>query len=379
MTLLTYFNDRAGLRFWGPALPLLALLLAGCDPVDDNDSQNFDRGAYLAHTADNLIVPAYTDFLQRSENLSVTLSGLTVGTVDSNDIDAAREALHEAYMSWQRVQLFDFGPAINRALLVTTNTFPTDTIEIAEASLAPSWTGGLSSNLNSSGLPALEWLLFSDDAATTATEWNDEANGRLNHAKRLASFLTEEANAVLTVWTSEYRDTFVSSTGTEAGSSTGELLNAFNRVYEGIIRKGKLGLPNGIMTFSQTPQPDLVEAPFAAEWSVDFLAESLKACTHVYYGDDNNGTTDAIGLDDYLKSLGDVTYGEGLHDDIAAQLTSTATAIASLEDPLASFVVEQQAASFEVYAELQALVVLWKVDMMSSLGVLITYQDNDGD
>ena len=379
MTLQTYFNDRAGLRFWGPALPLLALLFAGCDPVDDNDSQNFDRGAYLAHTADNLIVPAYTDFLQRSENLSVTLSGLTVGTVDSNDIDAAREALHEAYTSWQRVQLFDFGPAINRALLVTTNTFPTDTIEIAEASLAPSWTGGLSSNLNSSGLPALEWLLFSDDAATTATEWNDEANGRLNHAKRLASFLTEEANAVLTVWTSEYRDTFVSSTGTEAGSSTGELLNAFNRVYEGIIRKGKLGLPNGIMTFSQTPQPNLVEAPFAAEWSVDFLAESLKACTHVYYGDDNNGTTDAIGLDDYLKSLGDVTYGEGLHDDIAAQLTSTATAIASLEDPLASFVVEQQAASFEVYAELQALVVLWKVDMMSSLGVLITYQDNDGD
>jgi len=379
MTLLTYFNDRAGLRFWGPALPLLALLFAGCDPGDDNDSQNFDRGAYLAHTADNLIVPAYTDFLERSENLSVTLSGLTVGTVDSNDIDAAREALHEAYMSWQRVQLFDFGPAINRALLVTTNTFPTDTIEIAEASLAPSWTGGLSSNLNSSGLPALEWLLFSDDAATTATEWNDEANGRLNHAKRLASFLTEEANAVLTVWTSEYRDAFVSSTGTEAGSSTGELLNAFNRVYEGIIRKGKLGLPNGIMTFSQTPQPDLVEAPFAAEWSVDFLAESLKACTHVYYGDDNNGTTDAIGLDDYLKSLGDVTYGEGLHDDITAQLTSTATAIASLEDPLASFVVEQQAASFEVYAELQALVVLWKVDMMSSLGVLITYQDNDGD
>ena len=36
-------------------------------------------------------------------------------------------------------------------------------------------------------------------------------------------------------------------------------------------------------------------------------------------------------------------------------------------------------ASVEAYAELQALVVLWKVDMMSSLGLLITYQDNDGD
>jgi hypothetical protein len=50
-----------------------------------------------------------------------------------------------------------------------------------------------------------------------------------------------------------------------------------------------------------------------------------------------------------------------------------------LEDPLAEFVVNQQATSFDVYSELQALVVLWKVDMMSSLGVLITYFDNDGD
>lgn len=379
MTLLTQINDKAGLRFWGPVLPFLALLLAGCDPVDDDDAQNFDRGAYLAHTADNIIVPAYTEFLQRSETLSGTLNDLTAGTINSGDIDAAREALREAYMAWQRVQLFDFGPAINRALLVTSNTFPTDTGEIAEASLAPSWTGGLPGNLDSSGLPALEWLLFNGDAATTATEWNDQANGRLNHAQRLATFLTEEASAVLASWTSGYRDTFVSSTGTEAGSSIGELLNAFNRVYEANIRKGKLGLPNGIITFSQTPQPDLVEAPFAAEWSVDFLAEGLKSCAHVYFGDDNNGTSNAIGLDDYLKSLGDVSYGEGLHDDIAAQLISAATAIASLEDPLSSFVVEQQEASFEVYAELQALVVLWKVDMMSSLGVLITYQDNDGD
>ena len=61
-------------------------------------------------------------------------------------------------MAWQRVQLFDFGPAINRALLVTNNTFPTDTVEIAEASLASTWIGGLPGNLDSSGLPALEWL-----------------------------------------------------------------------------------------------------------------------------------------------------------------------------------------------------------------------------
>ncbi len=50
-----------------------------------------------------------------------------------------------------------------------------------------------------------------------------------------------------------------------------------------------------------------------------------------------------------------------------------------MHDPLGQYVVENQEATYEVFAELQALVVLWKVDMMSSLGVLITYQDNDND
>ena len=379
MTLLTQFNDRAGLRFWGPVLPFLVLLFTGCDPSDDNNADNFDRGAYLTETADNIIVPAYAEFAEESQSLKQALDALVLGQVSAEDIIASRETLRETYMAWQRVQLFDFGPAINRALLVTTNTYPTDPAEIAEAALLPSWTGGLPGILDSSGLPALEWLMFSEDATATAVTWNEETSGRLSHARRLATFMADEAEAVHSSWTSGYRDSFVASTGTEAGSSIGEMLNAFNRVYEANIRKGKLGLPNGSMTFSQTPQPELVEAPFAAMWSVDFLAESLKSCAHVYFGDDNNGSTNALGLDDYLKSLGDVSYGEGLHDDIAAQLSSAETAIASLEDPLATFVVEQQAASYDVYGELQALVVLWKVDMMSSLGVLITYQDNDGD
>jgi hypothetical protein len=50
-----------------------------------------------------------------------------------------------------------------------------------------------------------------------------------------------------------------------------------------------------------------------------------------------------------------------------------------MNDPLADYVVDSQDATFEVFEELQALVLLWKVDMMSSLGVLITYQDNDND
>ena len=86
-----------------------------------------------------------------------------------------------------------------------------------------------------------------------------------------------------------------------------------------------------------------------------------------------------LGLDDYLISLGDTEFGQQLDADIQAQLMATEAALNRLENPLSEFVVDQQQEAFEVYAELQALVVLWKVDMMSALGILVTYQDNDGD
>ena len=373
---------KADLPSGGSAFVLfgcLAIMLVGCEPDGGSDGTGFDRAAYLTQTADELIVPSYEEFAEDASNLYETFASLETGEVLPEDVAVLRDQLRTAYTSWQLAQLFDFGPATTRALLVTTNTFPTDTLEIAADCLKETWTGGLPATLNSSGLPALDWLLFNGDALQVAAAFNDGQQGVLGHAMRLSEFMRAESQAVLDGWNNGYRDEFVASTGTEAGSSMGELLNAFNRVYEGNIRKQKLGLPNGIMTFSQTPQPSLVEAPYAATWSVDLIVEGLRACAQVYFGDDANGSTQNLGLDDYLKSLGNVEFGEGLHEDISAQLASAQTALLSLEDPLAEYVVNQQAASFEVYAELQALVVLWKVDMMSSLGVLITYQDNDGD
>ena len=60
-------------------------------------------------------------------------------------------------------------------------------------------------------------------------------------------------------------------------------------------------------------------------------------------------------------------------------MSTAKAAVLSMQDPLGQYVVENQSATYDVFAELQSLVVLWKVDMMSSLGVLITYQDNDND
>lgn len=341
-----------------------AVSIISCKPTVNN-GDDFDRAGLLANWADNVIVPSYESYLSKLEVLKLSVEEFGLAYTEENH-EEMRSALYDAYNEWQKVQAFEFGPASNRALLETSNTYPTDTIAVMASVGDELWSPGTPATLDNIGLPALDYLIN----GRSLEEFTPEI---VDHIDRLVDYLDSEASAVLDAWANGYRDEFVASTGTEMGSSVGEVLNAFNQVYESSVRKQKLGLPAGVSTFSQTPLPELVEAPYAEMWSVDFLRTSLEAFESIYLG------ADRTGLDDYLISLGETEYGAGLDADIKVQLEASYLALDQLEDPLATYVVDQQAEAFEVYAELQALVVLWKVDMMSSLGVLITYQDNDGD
>ena len=357
---------------------LVMFIITGCgESVPEPSSPDFDRAALLTQWADQSVIPAYEAWSESANQLaSVTLE--LVETPSAERVEEVRSAYREAYLSWQRVAMFDFGPASDRALLATTNTFPVDTLGVLEDMSAEEWLPGTPSSLSRMGLPALDFLLFSKDTESLVMELSggDALYGQ--HMLRLTGHMATEGADILGEWNGGYRDAFVASTGTEMGSSLGAVLNAFNRTYEGGLRKQKLGLPAGISTFSQTPLPGHVEAPFAGDMSVDLIQEAFSAYRNLYngvsaYGDGN------LGLDDYLRSLGDTEFGQQLDADIQTQLNATEAALNQLESPLSEYVVNQQQEAFEVYAELQALVVLWKVDMMSALGVLVTYQDNEGD
>ncbi|MAI22502.1 MAG: hypothetical protein CL828_00435 [Crocinitomicaceae bacterium] len=342
-----------GLQFF---LLFMVLVLAGCNPDEqDEPGDSFDREAFLINAADNLIIPAYSEAVVSAENLCIALWDGT--------LEQSRAALKECAMKWQAVALFDFGPAVGRNLLGTTNSHPCDSLDVDEDVMNGNVVPGLPSTLDRTGLPALDYLLHKG-------EWNAD---RLQHATFLANHLHDELQAVHDSWVTEYRDDFVSRTDTDIGSGLGMMLNAFNRTYEGNVRKGKLGLPAGVFSFSGNPAPQLAEAYHAGDWSVDLLQEAMLATERIYLGGEG------IGLDDYLQSLGDVSYGTELDAEIKAQIAAAQAAVLTLDDPLSEYVVSNQPAALDVYSELQALVILLKVDMMSALGVLVTYQDTDGD
>lgn len=353
--------------------------ITSCGTNSDNSSStNFDRSELLNNYADNIVMPAYEEYVSSTNNLLISVNDYALSPEDNNKLVTCIDQLKIVSLKWQLASLFDFGPASDHALLEFSNSYPTSTDDIELSIGDENWIAGQASNIDNVGLPALDYLLNEDGALDKFTV----NPARIHHLVRLVEFLNAQGELVFDTWQSSYKSNFVSSTGTEMGSSIGAVLNSLNRVFEANIRKQKLGLPSGVSTFSGNPLPNHVEAKYANYWSIDLLYEAMLSIEKMYLGNatsSNQLDKDGVGFDDYLISLGDEDFGRGLHNDIVAQIQSSKEAVMLLNDPLSEFVLTNQETCVSVYTELQALVVLFKVDMMSSLGVLITYQDNDGD
>ena len=149
-------------------------------------------------------------------------------------------------------------------------------------------------------------------------------------------------------------------------------MNEFNRDFE-LAKNAKIGVPFGKQSLG-IQLPEYIEARYSGI-SLDLLEESISALQKVYNGVGFTTGADGPGFDDYLihleKSNLDSTIDIGFNGIINRTNSFTNT----LEQEMVVSVPELDL----LYSLLQGHVVHIKTDMTSSFGVLITYQDNDGD
>jgi len=168
---------------------------------------------------------------------------------------------------------------------------------------------------------------------------------------------------------STYNSTFIAGTGTESTSSFSLLVNEFNRDYE-LAKNGKLGIPIGAGTLG-IQLPEYIEARNSGI-SLELLQESMRALRIVYMG---NNSGSGLGFYDYLVDLEKSSLASTIDANFNQIINTVETFNGSLESEMGSNV----SGLNELYNLVQSQVVNIKTDMTSSFGVLITYQDNDGD
>ncbi|MDX5347255.1 MAG: imelysin family protein [Hymenobacteraceae bacterium] len=355
------------------------VLNTACDNDDDTGKkQEYDRQAMLVNQGQNVIVPAFEQLKNETGQLNTAVAQFTANPTTAT-LQAARQELKEAYLAWQEVAMFQFGPADQVLLRQELNTFPTNTDSINNR-ISNGATSLASANPAAKGFPAAEYLLFSNaDDNQVIASFTTAANAA-NRSQYLSAVTTQISQAAAQVYSQwnpgngNYIKTFTEATGTSVGSATSDLVNQLNNDLD-IVKRYKVGIPSGVI--GGQLRPTSLEGYYSG-YSLQLLRRNIEAQRNVFMGIDRQGNN-GQGLDDYLNFLEAKYQNQLLSEAIIAKYNQILQKINSLPEPLSQSVASHNQQVAELYQLMQELIVLTKTDMPSAMGISITYQDNDGD
>lgn len=362
-------------------LATAVIVLQSCSDSSTGDSgSDFDRPAMLSNYGNNTILPAYQVHQQAAENLDMAADDFLTDPSEAT-LTTLQNQLKATRLAWQDANIFQFGPAESLALRAALNTFPTDTDQINANIESGDYNLETAENQAATGFPAVGFLLHGtgDTNQQIVSEFTTakNASNRMAYLQDNVDSILENAGAILNEWSADggnFIGTFLSdaNAGTDVGSSLGMLVNAYTLHYERFLRDGKIGIPSGVRS-AGVPRASATEA-FYGGYSNELALANLQAFGRVFLGTGLNGT-DGIGLEENLIAL----EAASLSDEITAQLDEATTALQGLNDPLSSQIENDNEPVTSAFQEMQDVLVLVKADMASTLGISITFQDNDGD
>ena len=349
-------------------LILTATIFSACK---DNNKTEFDRKAMLDNMASAAISPAYID-VNNALALLLTRTEEFNATPNTTTLTSLKQQYVTTNVYYQHCAMYGFGPALEYGIKGAFNTFPSDTTKIEANITAGTYTLGSAANTTAIGLPAIDYLLyFGGDAQVIANFSTDAlAANRKTYLVDLVTKMKSELQPVLDQWNGAYKTTFISADGTDVSSSCSYLLNEFVKDIE-LVKNAKVGIPSGQQTGGAT-LPAYVEGYYSG-LSTTFALENLYGLETCFVGGSG------LGLDDYIRHEEGDDVSSSLADQIIAQFDVCESQVGALADPLSATVDADWASVNNAYLELKKLVILTKTDMTAVLGLLITYQDSDGD
>lgn len=359
---------------------MLSLLSSSCSEnqtINEDLVGSYNRKQLLSNLSGAYIVPAYSAFNQSVISLDAA-NTVFIGTPSENNLNGLKEAWTNCFLAWQDVAFLEFGPAADITLRTQTNVYPVDTVLINKNITEGGYNISAANNLSAKGIQALDFLLFSRENAAEAVIYLSQSEVS-NYTSELIKDLKVNTEYVVHKW-NEYSLSFIANSESNAdGTSMSTIVNTITNHYEAYIRRGKVGIPSGAFNgFSQQAMPEHVEAFYSGK-STEGATRSIESFEKFFKGISFVNNTDGEGLDDYLDFTESKKDGELLSSVIESQFSAIKSSLSSLNYPLSIEVVSNNTAVAACYEEMQKMVSLLKVNLTSSLGILVNYQDSDGD
>lgn len=398
------------------ALAVLTLALVSCGPGNDNNQPGTNntttgnngtttnaelREAVLLNVGSAVIVAQQEDFARKAAALTVAIEAWQ-GDKTAPSRAAAQDAWKEAMLAWQRIEVYQLGPAgimgqvaggenIRDAIY----SWPISSAcrvdqEIVAEDYADAVTFFAEERVNVRGLDAMERLLFDEsyeNACSAVSEINSSGSwdalgeegidaNRAAYALALAKDVQTRADSLVDHWSPDGKDFLGEFSKAGDGSSTyassQEALNALSDALfyiEKETKDMKLAIPAGVSGCEQDTCPEDRES-LDADFSKEQMIANLEAFRDAFTG------LEAEGFDDLLISIG----AEQLSADMLKLTDETIAALEAWPGTLEEQLENDPQSVVDAYTKASELGTLLKTQFVSTLDLEIPQRaegDND--
>ena len=375
----------------------------GQDPGESEETTGLKRSV-LTSIADNVVLPSLAQFVADAQALEATLQSYAEAP-DNARLTEARNAWRTTLLSWQAVEVMQFGPAglmesvaggesirdeIYSWPLVNRCRVDQETVEPAHADP----TALAAEAINVRGLAALEYLLFDTDTENacapnstlnTGGTWaalsaEEIVARRAVYAWSASRLLTQQAVRLHDFWRPEsgnFRAEFVNAgQGSETWPTVQDALQSISDAMfyaEKETKDMKLATPAGLRDCTTATCPEALEHPFA-NTSGDAAMANLQAFGALLngapWGEEGTGFLDLLAAAGATELVTEITVR---YDDAVAVLEP-------LQGTMESLLVADPATVVTAHDGVKALLDLFKTEFIGVLDLDLPQRaegDND--
>lgn len=339
-------------------LSILVLFL-GCSKKE-NLGKEYDQTLILKNLSENFISKGLKQFKNQSITLDLAINQYLL-TKSNADLLHSQKEWKQTIDDWRICELFNIGEIKNSFLFNRIDSWNTDTLDIIKTLKSSSIISQKTINSkpsNNVGLYALEYFLF-DNSLTKDPRYYSYLAG-------LSENIKIQTEKLYLLWTDSYRSNFENSKGVNLSSSISEILNYQPMICEEVLRD-KISVPLGYYSYIDFNKKTL-EA-WRSRYSLEIISNTFYNIKDLYYG------KGAEGIDDYLLFLEDTST------TIKADMifNDTELKLKKINGPLIQTLASEEANLLELRTSFKKIRALFAVDIISSIGIMGTFSDIDGD
>lgn len=353
------------------SLLLFILFLISCNNENNEVEDSFDTRAMITDITNQLILPKINLFDISCKELNTEIVNFLENITEENLVKVQKKWDISASL-YAEIYAFNIGESKNQYYDKKLYNWPTYGLAIENfilnnETITQENVNAISSQAKT--LSGIEYLIFNGTKNEINNSFLNSGN-RKEYLKLISEYQIQQSSALSNLWATDgenFKSRFINNNETGLKSSLNLI---YNGVYNAIAtaKITKIGKTAGLEN-SEIVNLNELQAPYK-KYTKELIFKNIQISKNVFFNDQG------LGLSNNIYAI---TGDNELNNLLKNKFDTVLNSLTNLDGNLANAISNSSNDVRILHQQLQELLVILSVDVRSTLSIIITATDNDGD